>query len=302
MALGNTLTELRKKAKLTQSELGEKLSISAQAISKWENNLSEPDIDTLKKLANIYGVSISDILGESKDVTELEEAPANAPIELYDVYLTSINPDADSNLVELELIDVLGIDTDESDYAVRNLPYLITGNASIDKCKQITEYFSKYGATVVYQPAKGNNPHRKVVLDAYSQNKDSRPTTNMHKRFIVANVTAAIPAIALMILFLSLGGGVLDVLFSIYCGVALYSLIFLAWYPTFTRRFFAPINNLISGGIFGFIFACLLMLPWILAALIIAPINYIFAIKTRIKRMKEEDYYDDIFLNPYYLK
>ena len=118
----------------------------------------------------------------------------------------------------------------------------------------------------------------------------------MHKRFTVANITAAIPALAVMILLLSLGGGLLDILFSIYCGIGLYSLIFLAWYPTFTRRFFAPINYLISGGIFGLIFAFLLMLPWILAALIIAPVNYIFAIKTRIKRMKEEDWCDDVFL------
>ena len=62
MALANTLAELRKKAKLTQSELGAKLSISAQAISKWENGTSEPDIATLKKLADIYGVSVSYII------------------------------------------------------------------------------------------------------------------------------------------------------------------------------------------------------------------------------------------------
>ena len=53
MSLATTLVELRKKAKLTQSELGEKLSISAQAISKWENGASEPDVSTIKKLAEI---------------------------------------------------------------------------------------------------------------------------------------------------------------------------------------------------------------------------------------------------------
>ena len=51
MSLGKTLAELRKKSKMTQSELGDKLNISAQAISKWENDSSEPDISTLKKLA-----------------------------------------------------------------------------------------------------------------------------------------------------------------------------------------------------------------------------------------------------------
>ena len=50
MTLGKTLAELRKNAKMTQSELGEKLNISAQAISKWENGTSEPDLATIKKL------------------------------------------------------------------------------------------------------------------------------------------------------------------------------------------------------------------------------------------------------------
>ena len=47
MNYGQKIAELRKSNKLTQAELGTKLNVTAQAISKWENNLSEPDIDSI---------------------------------------------------------------------------------------------------------------------------------------------------------------------------------------------------------------------------------------------------------------
>lgn len=70
MKLGQKLAEYRKNKGITQSELGEYLNISPQAISKWENDLSEPDIATLKKLAWFYGVSIPDLLGDEDNAAQ----------------------------------------------------------------------------------------------------------------------------------------------------------------------------------------------------------------------------------------
>ena len=53
MNYGQKIAELRKGKGLTQSELGLKLNITAQAVSKWENNLSEPDIDSIKRMCEI---------------------------------------------------------------------------------------------------------------------------------------------------------------------------------------------------------------------------------------------------------
>ena len=47
---GNKITQLRKAANMTQGQLGELLNVSPQAISKWEHNLSEPDLTTMKKI------------------------------------------------------------------------------------------------------------------------------------------------------------------------------------------------------------------------------------------------------------
>lgn len=62
MTLGKRLKLLRKMNYYTQQTLAQELNISAQAISKWENDLSEPDLATLRKLAELYKISLSELL------------------------------------------------------------------------------------------------------------------------------------------------------------------------------------------------------------------------------------------------
>lgn len=60
--LGKRIAELRKKKGLKQETLAEKLAVSPQAVSKWENDLSCPDISVLPQLADILGVTIDQLL------------------------------------------------------------------------------------------------------------------------------------------------------------------------------------------------------------------------------------------------
>lgn len=61
---GKRIAEFRKSKNLTQAELGQKLNVTSQAVSKWENGLSEPDFDTTKKMCELFGVTIDELLGE----------------------------------------------------------------------------------------------------------------------------------------------------------------------------------------------------------------------------------------------
>lgn len=70
--LGNRITKNRKRLGLTQDQLAEKLGITAQAVSKWENDLSCPDISILPKLADIFEISIDELLGRSVPVPAKE--------------------------------------------------------------------------------------------------------------------------------------------------------------------------------------------------------------------------------------
>ena len=72
-ASGNKLYELRKKHNLTQEELAYKLKISDKAISKWENGSSKPSISNLKKLSEIYDMSIDQILLKEKEEKKIQK-------------------------------------------------------------------------------------------------------------------------------------------------------------------------------------------------------------------------------------
>lgn len=61
--LGKRIAENRKCMKLTQDQLADKLGVTAQAVSKWENDQSCPDITMLPKLAEIFDVSTDELLG-----------------------------------------------------------------------------------------------------------------------------------------------------------------------------------------------------------------------------------------------
>ncbi len=62
MNLGNNLKELRKEKNITQEDLAEYLLVSPQTVSKWENNISTPDISVLPLLADFYNTTIDGLL------------------------------------------------------------------------------------------------------------------------------------------------------------------------------------------------------------------------------------------------
>ena len=58
MEFGNKLRTLRKAKGLSQENLAKQLGISRQAISKWESDLSQPDIDNIIQLCKIFQISL----------------------------------------------------------------------------------------------------------------------------------------------------------------------------------------------------------------------------------------------------
>lgn len=71
---GQRLQRLRKNANLTQEDVATKLNITAQAVSKWENDVSAPDISVLVELSEILGVSLDELLGKEPTTTLVPEA------------------------------------------------------------------------------------------------------------------------------------------------------------------------------------------------------------------------------------
>lgn len=78
--IGDIIRELRCSRNLTQEQLAENLNITAQAISKWENNISMPDISQVVPIAHFFGVSTDVLFGieEKTDIDEVRTLIANA--------------------------------------------------------------------------------------------------------------------------------------------------------------------------------------------------------------------------------
>ena len=101
MELGNKIAQLRQKAKLTQKQLAEELSISPQSVSKWENLAAYPDVTLLPKIAEIFGVSIDDLfdltveqrLNRIENRLDIEKDFTPANFAEYEEYLSSLLAD-----------------------------------------------------------------------------------------------------------------------------------------------------------------------------------------------------------------
>ena len=67
MNIGNKIKALRLKSSTTQEALAERLGVSSQSISKWENNVCAPDISLLPAISEFFGVTIDELFDLSVD-------------------------------------------------------------------------------------------------------------------------------------------------------------------------------------------------------------------------------------------
>jgi len=65
----NVLLDIRKKRNLSQDEMAEKLLVTRQAVSRWENGETIPNTETLKIISKIFGISINTLLGQPRNTT-----------------------------------------------------------------------------------------------------------------------------------------------------------------------------------------------------------------------------------------
>lgn len=80
---GNMVAVLRKEKGMTQLELAEKMGVTDKAVSKWERDLSFPDVSSIPKLAEILGVSVDELM---QNKAESKEEPIKKKIdEIIDV-------------------------------------------------------------------------------------------------------------------------------------------------------------------------------------------------------------------------
>ena len=103
--VGNRIAELRRQRGFTQEELAERLGLSSQAVSKWENDLSYPDILLLPELAKLLGTSVDALLtGETPPETRIVPVEARKPVEDMLLKMRIVSANGDKVRVNLPLM------------------------------------------------------------------------------------------------------------------------------------------------------------------------------------------------------
>lgn len=101
--LGQKIAELRKAKSMTQLELANRLNITDKAVSKWERDISCPDINTFPKLAEILGVSVDELLQANAN-TKAEQGEKK---DTFDMVLKAIPLAMSVAVIILTLVDQL---------------------------------------------------------------------------------------------------------------------------------------------------------------------------------------------------
>lgn len=122
--IGSKIKELRKKQRITQEQLAEKIGVSFQAVSKWENDIALPDITLIPVLANYFGVSTDEVL--CYDSTEKDKEIERLVFESYK--LRETNPEEGKKILEEGLKKY-----PDNDILLNNLLYVINYSENPDE-------------------------------------------------------------------------------------------------------------------------------------------------------------------------
>ena len=66
------IRELREEAQMTQKQLAEKISNMQRNVSNWEQGVSDPDLQTVEKLADVFGVTLDELFGREQSAVQPE--------------------------------------------------------------------------------------------------------------------------------------------------------------------------------------------------------------------------------------
>lgn len=81
-SMGATIAALRKERGMTQLELAEKMGVTDKAVSKWERDLSCPDVGSLPRLAELFGISVDELMQSAPKSKTRAPTPISATVAL----------------------------------------------------------------------------------------------------------------------------------------------------------------------------------------------------------------------------
>ena len=163
MEFYENLKYLRKGANLTQEQLAEKLNVSRQAVTKWESGQSMPDIQNLKQMADMFGVSMDNLV---RDVKEKKESVMQKKIKDIGFYIFAI-----LIVIIASVFSIINfINFFITDETIRVLLYIIIAILSfVYFIKNIKYYLKTSDKTIINMKdtEQGKNERKKYIIKKY---------------------------------------------------------------------------------------------------------------------------------------
>ncbi len=156
--IGGRIAAYRKEKGMTQEDLAKHMGVSAQAVSKWENDLSCPDISALPKLCRLLGISTDELLSGKKE--QVSFAPEGQRKSLDELTLRIHVHSADGDRVKVNLpmslvktFSQLGLEIGQSMSGLEGNSGL--QNLDIDKILELAEH-GALGKLVEMESSEGD--------------------------------------------------------------------------------------------------------------------------------------------------
>lgn len=300
MTYGQKITQLRKNANMTQAQLGDALNVSAQAVSKWEHNLAEPDLSTIKKISYIFKISIDDFLDiDHKDGNNGENVAEDRPDESGTTEVSEQIVTAVENAVKQNQIAPIGYCVSCGSIVTKENAGIIAPKVLCKKC---------------YEEKLANN---KVLAEKRQKNIDAK-VKDVRKKKRKSIVWGSIVSVILLVFnIMAMVSGELNeylgfcipfTIFMVYAAFAFVSEVILdegpipeilVWFVTRPIKLPGIIFTLDLGGlaflivakigfaILGFLLGVLLFLIGVGIGIIVAPFSYPFTITRINKEIKQ---------------
>ena len=195
MKFGDKLCKLRKKEGLSQEELGDKLNVTRQTVSKWELGQSKPDTDKLIELCNLLGVNVNDLMDDNielnnrdRHIDSIEVKPRKwllvvliivglviSIVLINKLLITKENDKPKENTFENFIFDAISNDK-KVDTASFNGPFeLYSGSKSYNSVKSLLDR--------IIINNKKNEDHTLEIVYKDTTTKDPEEIKNMKENF-----------------------------------------------------------------------------------------------------------------------
>lgn len=113
MNIGERIYNLRTEADMSQGDLAERLNVSRQSVSKWENNNSTPDIEKLVLIANVFGITVDELVKDDASSVSINDnenkAEASTPEEAINQPITVASVKPPKNIKAAKILLGIGI-------------------------------------------------------------------------------------------------------------------------------------------------------------------------------------------------